>query len=67
MRYRGYVLENMKNGLIMCVPFNYSHYGEASALYTPDRGMHEVPALALINKWNRRSPDFKYWLGDGEL
>jgi hypothetical protein len=66
MRYKGYIRETFAGGLTECLHFDYAQYGEANAMYTPAAGMHESAALYLMNRWNRTSPNYKYYLGDGE-
>jgi hypothetical protein len=67
MRHKGYVRETFVGGVVECLRFDYTHYGEASALYTPGVGMNESDALYLMNRWNRISPCYKYWLAEGTM
>ena len=66
MRHKGYIRETFAGGLTECLRFDYAHYGEAATAYTPAAGLHESAALYLMNRWNRASPNYKYYLGDGE-
>lgn len=55
----------VKTGELECLPFNAAHYLEAGALMTPDFGLHELNALALVNKWNRNNgvpPAYVYYI-----
>jgi hypothetical protein len=71
VRHRSYIRQTLVDyGAVECLRFEYSHYGEASTAFTPAAGMHESAALYLMNKWNgastNYSPNYKYWLEDGE-
>jgi hypothetical protein len=55
----------VKTGDLECMPFTAEHYKEAGALLTPDFGLHEMNALALVNKWNRNNgikPAYVYFI-----
>lgn len=65
MRYKGYYrfcpeTENT-NEFTEFLPFNGSHASEANTVLL-NGGLQELPALRLINKWNRQAELFRYWI-----
>lgn len=45
--------------------FTHHHFTEAGlGIYTDDldRGLPEIHALRLVNKWNQNSHGWRYWL-----
>jgi hypothetical protein len=64
MRYKTYykLLEFDPKPTVL--PFSPEHYKEAGMPYSPEAGMPVLEAHQLVNKWNRKTSAFKFWLED---
>ena len=61
MRYLQYSCKNNETGQVETRNFDETHYREISELMY-DLGLPEIQALRLINKWNKMTDGFKYFL-----
>jgi hypothetical protein len=62
MKFKGFMRRCIGNGVAEFIGFQSEHFREVGVGYAPIAGMPVLEAHQLINKWNRSTARFVYWL-----